>query len=524
MSWEVISSCYTLHGYSISENQAQLVFNAFDYKKGYITYYVKSMLYFLVKSPNVIDMLDNVELQQMLSSLNEDSYLDLDPLFDASKNVDWRDGGVSRDSFADCYYDFIQTCAAKHLPTEVDASRSSFLVTLCYAFSLLGRRLFFAHASSGTSRRGDNFMHGLYRMFLGDARPSADKDDWIIMEIDSIQSVIIPAARVALKVHQDNFTLTDDYESSDSIYEAIKDAEENHVITHENDKAWRDGVVLDRPSLLALRYQRTEDTYIHPYKIIRLTSKYIKFRLVKLNRESVRSLWSSQQHELIFLRNSDSERGSIQNHKATLRNMINSSMDLPIGYPIYVSPLQTSFADRHVPVSRSPVGMVSDPLKYIGVIKLLKEWCSSCAQRYRGSRDEVVTPKLNSTQALSPGGGASANSVGGDSGDSDSDDDDFWKPIWVGKHVAITNEEDIFYSFNEHWLQWPDKTWPHKANPSHWKGWTPTRGTDGMVIHEWRPFHITSTSRSHIDKVILLIHTIEPDNFVLIKEQGVSEV
>ena len=48
----------------------------------------------------------------------------------------------------------------------------------------------------------DNFMNGLYRMFLGDARPNSDRDDWIFMDVDSIQDVIIPAARIALKVHQ----------------------------------------------------------------------------------------------------------------------------------------------------------------------------------------------------------------------------------------------------------------------------------------------------------------------------------
>ena len=41
LAWEVVSSCYTLHGYSISENQAHLVFNSFDYRRGYITYYIK---------------------------------------------------------------------------------------------------------------------------------------------------------------------------------------------------------------------------------------------------------------------------------------------------------------------------------------------------------------------------------------------------------------------------------------------------------------------------------------------------
>lgn len=48
----------------------------------------------------------------------------------------------------------------------------------------------------------DNFMNGLYRMFLGDARPNGEQDEWIFMDIDSIQEIIIPAARIALKVHQ----------------------------------------------------------------------------------------------------------------------------------------------------------------------------------------------------------------------------------------------------------------------------------------------------------------------------------
>ena len=48
---------------------------------------------------------------------------------------------------------------------------------------------------------------------------------------------------------------------------------------------------------------------------------------MKLNQECVRGLWAGQQHELIFLRNSNSERGSIQNARQALRNIINSSCD-----------------------------------------------------------------------------------------------------------------------------------------------------------------------------------------------------
>ena len=79
------------------------------------------------------------------------------------------------------------------------------------------------------------------------------------------------------------------------------------------------------------------------YKVIMLNKRYLSFRVIKVNRECVRGLWAGQLQELIFLRNRNPERGSIQNAKQALRNMINSSCDQPIGYPIYVSPLTTSY-------------------------------------------------------------------------------------------------------------------------------------------------------------------------------------
>jgi hypothetical protein len=51
------------------------------------------------------------------------------------------------------------------------------------------------------------------------------------------------------------------------------------------------------------------------------------------------------------VRNRNPERGSIQNAKQALRNIINSSCDQPIGYPIYVSPLTTSYADTNSQVN-----------------------------------------------------------------------------------------------------------------------------------------------------------------------------
>ena len=67
----------------------------------------------------------------------------------------------------------------------------------------------------------------------------------------------------------------------------------------------------------------------------------------QINKECVRGLWAGQQQELVFLRNRNPERGSIQNSKQALRNMINSSCDQPLGYPMYVSPLTTSYMGTH---------------------------------------------------------------------------------------------------------------------------------------------------------------------------------
>ena len=86
-----------------------------------------------------------------------------------------------------------------------------------------------------------------------------------------------------------------------------------------------------------------------------------------MNRECVRGLWAGQQQELVFLRNRNSERGSIQNAKQALRNMINSSCDQPIGYPIYVSPLTTSYSGTNAQLG----GVLGKEFTLNGVIKAL---------------------------------------------------------------------------------------------------------------------------------------------------------
>jgi hypothetical protein len=270
-----------------------------------------------------------------------------------------------------------------------------------------------------------------------------------------------------------------------------------------------------------------------------------------MNRECVRSLWTSQQHELIFLRNSDSERGSIQNHKPTLRNMVNSSMDLPIGYPIYVSPLQTSFVDRHETFNDTILSKVSSPMKLLSFLGALKGACTkckiSCAKKVNSRSGSFSASKGETAHSATANDPlaveeplqrrASVDSLTGFQYDvsksyedpfppSDSDSEEqLWKPMWVSKHVVVSDTSEIFDNFKMSWLKWrpEDEALAHKAQKAHWRAWRPEEGMEGEVIHEWRPFHKDAVQRSHIDKVILLVKLTD-DLYVLIKEQGVKEV
>lgn len=118
-------------------------------------------------------------------------------------------------------------------------------------------------------------------------------------------------------------------------------------------------------------FRHVLDDGIDEYKVIMLNKRFLSFRVIKMNRECVRGLWAGQQQELVYLRNRNPERGSIQNAKQALRNIINSSCDQPIGYPIYVSPLTTSYAETNEQLC----SIVGGPLS-LGAIKntVLKLW------------------------------------------------------------------------------------------------------------------------------------------------------
>ena len=138
-----------------------------------------------------------------------------------------------------------------------------------------------------------------------------------------------------------------EFDNLEYLYDSIKEYQEELVVCHEGDPEWRKGILADRPSLLSIRKSKSDRINEQPeYHIMTLNLRYSKFKVVKVNKESVRSMWAAQQQELVYYGNQNEERGSIQQMKAVLRNLVTQSCDLPVGYPIFISPLTTSYTSR----------------------------------------------------------------------------------------------------------------------------------------------------------------------------------
>uniref|UniRef100_A0A7N8WLC5 Pecanex-like protein n=1 Tax=Mastacembelus armatus TaxID=205130 RepID=A0A7N8WLC5_9TELE len=357
LAWEVLVTKYVLEGYSITDNSAASMLQVFDLRRILTTYYVKGIIYYVIASPKLEEWLANETMKDGLRGCSERNYVDLDPTFNPNidEDYDHRLAGISRDSFCSVYLGWIQYCNSRRAK-PLDSEKDSALVLLCFGLCVLGRRAL-GTAAHHMSSNLESFLYGLHALFKGDFRISSVRDEWIFADMELLRKVVVPGIRMSLKLHQDHFTSPDEYDEPAVLFEAISSHQQNLVIAHEGDPAWRSAVLSNAPSLLALRHVLDEGT--NEYKIIMLNRRYLSFRVIKVNKECVRGLWAGQQQELVFLRNRNPERGSIQNAKQALRNMINSSCDQPIGYPIYVSPLTTSYCNSHAQLGHILGGPIS---------------------------------------------------------------------------------------------------------------------------------------------------------------------
>ncbi|XP_028745643.1 pecanex-like protein 2 [Peromyscus leucopus] len=351
LTWEITRTQYILEGYRIIDNNAATMLQVFDLRRVLVRYYVKSIIYYMVTSPKLLSWVKNEPLLKSLQPFAKWHHIERDlAMFNINIDDDYVPclQGITRASYCTVFLEWIQFCAGKRQEVSkalepVDSDEDSPLVTLSFALCILGRRAL-GTAAHNMAMSLDSFLYGLHALFKGDFRVTA-RDEWVFADMDLLHKVVVPAIRMSLKLHQDQFTCPDEYEDPAVLYEAIQSFEKKVVICHEGDPAWRGAVLSNKEELLTLRH--VVDEGADEYKVIMLHRGFLSFKVIKVNKECVRGLWAGQQQELIFLRNRNPERGSIQNNKQVLRNLINSSCDQPLGYPMYVSPLTTSYLGTH---------------------------------------------------------------------------------------------------------------------------------------------------------------------------------
>ena len=75
----------------------------------------QSIIYYTVRSPKLEQWLNDDSIRQGISGTLDKTYVDLDPIFTASVDEDYdsRVSGVSKNSFCNVYYEWIQYCASR---------------------------------------------------------------------------------------------------------------------------------------------------------------------------------------------------------------------------------------------------------------------------------------------------------------------------------------------------------------------------------------------------------------------------
>ncbi|CAJ0573510.1 unnamed protein product, partial [Mesorhabditis spiculigera] len=583
LAWEVTASKYIISGYSITDNSAVNLLQVHELRRLLVSLFVKCIIYFAMRAGRLRSWLTNDTIQTSLHPIeSRTGYADVDSMFCQQNDEDYDPTcqGISRNSFSYLYSAWIDYCLKKRMEAdgelEVVGDR---IFAFCFAASLLGRRALGAAAYNRHSTAAESFLYGLHALFKGDFRVTCQRDEWVFADVEILRSVIAPAVRMALKLHQDHFAAADEFDDGEAMYSMLESHEAQLFISHEHDPGWRQAILANTPSLLALRH--IYDDGQDDYKIIMLNKMHLNMRVIKLNRECVRAFWAGQQQELIFLRNRNPERGSIQNARQVLRNMINSSADQPVGYPIYVSPLTTSFVETH-PQIRQVQG---PPLTLQGIGSFLGR-CWDGLLSHFGTSVSSQPPPSNASGTQMPASGPAANisappapptrplaTVHNDNQEPDrissgssqheqsvvlmmADGDattesktsadsleavpgssDERQTSGEGKslkeddepntYVAITDVEQIFQHLNEPLkatgeplVVWPKEQWRLLGGRNYWDH-MPMKGATGRILHSWYPNHPQRAMRSHIGDTIHLIQILEmPIKVVPVAQKG----
>ena len=77
-----------------------------------ILYYIKSIIYYTVRSPKLTEWLENADILAAIRKTCDKNFDDVDPIFNANidEDYDFRCKAITRNSFCNVYLSWIQHC------------------------------------------------------------------------------------------------------------------------------------------------------------------------------------------------------------------------------------------------------------------------------------------------------------------------------------------------------------------------------------------------------------------------------
>lgn len=345
-TWQVLRTDFTLDTYNVMENNAESVMIGNDQRKKVITLFMRALLYYLVQRDEIDYWISHDSPYAQMLDSNDSTFTDHSVFFSDRYDEDYDDrtNSINYDSFQACYGQYIDYFVEKR-KSDKNITYSDEQVTrlkkLSFMCSLAARRALELPNGEHSAATPHSFLQRLHQLFKADFRITAQKDEWLFGDTEIINRVFVPAVQSGLKLYNDQFILIE-VDTPEEVYELLHDDYKDTFIGYEGDPEWRTRLLQETPQLFSLR-KKVEDNKDEQFFILQLVKNKIDFNTIKLNKECVKGLWAGQVQELVFLGNETAERGSIQQMKFVLRNIINSIADVPVGYPVFISPLTTSY-------------------------------------------------------------------------------------------------------------------------------------------------------------------------------------
>ena len=163
--------------------------------------------------------------------------------------------------------------------------------------------------------------------------PWSESLSWLTSS--SLLRLAITAYRYTLKLTIDEVVLMED---TADLSEYLLELDKDWFMGCTFEEGWKEAVLTGIPRLFLLSKSKKGTKYSNHT----LTLKPQLVHVASLQPESLRGMWSSQLFELLFLKNEEEERYSVQQEEHVLRNISTQAGDAPVGYPVFSSaPLYT---------------------------------------------------------------------------------------------------------------------------------------------------------------------------------------